>query len=567
MKRFFTSLSFSKKYIIALSLIALLSILAFFNLSKIIHAQANDGRVINISGKQRMLSQKIALFAATHKLLKLQNVIDEMQKAHHELTSLQMSEDLYAHYYKPPTNIDTKVKVYLDHARKIAQENSKSKESLQYVLAHAEELVDALDKAVYLYQKEAEAKINKLRSNEMYILFFTLLTLVLEAMFIFRPIDLSHKRKTKALNDEKNYSNMVTQTNTNGIIAVNHRFEILTFNTSAERIFGYSAQEMIGTTLLDERIIPKKYLEGHIQGLKTFMQRGELKNKDMVFELEGQRKDKTIFPLRISFGIKVEGEKKLVVANIQDISMEKEQDMMIIQQSRLAAMGEMIGNIAHQWRQPLSSISTLASGAKLRYKNDMLSDEELLGIFDKIKEYTLYLSKTIDDFRGFFSRDESERCFYIESVIKKSVSLIEAAYESHTIELVYDLMEQDVEIRGRENELSQVILNILNNAKDILTTKEQSRKIVFIHTHKEANQCYIDIYDNGGGIDDTIKMKIFEPYFTTKHQSEGTGIGLFMSNKIITEHFHGTLSATNGEFVVDDETYYGAKFIITLQCE
>ena len=564
---FFISLSFRKKYLLALSFIAMLSILAFFNLSNIIHAQANDGRVINISGKQRMLSQQIALYATTRELTKLQNATDEMRNAHKELLSLGMSQEVKRLYFEPPVNVDKRVKEYLQNANLIISQKDSEEKALAYILSNSKTLVSSLDKIVSCYQKEAEHKIDNLHTNEMYILFLTLLTLILEALFIFRPIDISVKRKTEALNEEKNYSNMVTQANTNAIIAVDNHFKILTFNASAEKIFGYSADEMIGTTLLDDRIIPSKYLDGHIKGLQTFMQKGELKNKDIVFELEGQTKQKRVFPIRISFGIKVDNNQKLVVANIQDISSEKDQEMMILQQSRLAAMGEMIGNIAHQWRQPLSSISTLATGAKMRYKNKLISEEELEETFDKIKEYTLYLSKTIDDFRGFFSRDKSDKNFYIDAMLKKSVSLIKDAYTSHNIEIYYDLEEKEVAITGRENELSQVILNILNNAKDILRTQNQAKKIVLIQTKVEENQSIINIFDNAGGIDESIKMKIFEPYFTTKHQSEGTGIGLFMSNKIITQHFNGTLSATNEEFTVENENYYGAKFTIVLNSE
>ena len=564
MKNLFKSLSFKKKYIFALSFIALLSIMAFFNLSQIIHAQANDGSVINVSGKQRMLSQQLALYATTTELGKLKKAADEMQVAHQKLISLPMSKGVKDLYYNAPTDIDKKVNMYIKNAYKIIMQKQDKDEALHYILNHSKALVSNLDKVVFVYQKEAEQKIDRLHKNEMYILLLTLLTLVLEATFIFRPIDINVKRKTKALNEEKNYSNMVTQANTNAIIAVNHKFKILTFNASAESIFGYKADEMIGTTLLDDRIIPTKYLIGHIKGLKDFMQNGELKNKDIIFELEGQTKDKRIFPIRISFGIKVEKDQKLVVANIQDISSEKEQDMIMIQQSRLAAMGEMIGNIAHQWRQPLSSISTLASGSKVRYQNNMLNDEELLNTFDKIKEYTQYLSKTIDDFRGFFSRDESDANFQVNDMVRSSVSLIKAAYRSHSIEIHFDFDEKSMNIKGRENELSQVILNILNNAKDVLITQNQEKKIVLIQTQIEDGKCMINIYDNAGGIDESIKMKIFEPYFTTKHQSEGTGIGLFMSNKIIMQHFNGNLSATNEEFVLDGEKFYGAKFTIML---
>jgi PAS domain S-box-containing protein len=567
MVKFFSSLTFANKYALALSFIALLSILAFFNLSTLIDSQRNDGEVINMSGKQRMLSQKIALLSMKKDLKELQDVVVHMESSHKKLLSISTSPRIYNCYYQQPSGIDVGVKKYLQAAKSYIDSNATSQEALGYIVAHSEELLKKLDKVVYLYQQEAEQKIDNLHTNEIIILILTLTALLLEALFIFRPIDISVKRKTAALRQEKEYSNTITQANTNAIIAVDKHFKILTFNTSAERIFGYSAEEMIGTTLLDDRIIPAKYLQGHISGLKAFMKNGELKNKDVVFELEGRHKETTLFPIRISFGIKVDENQKIVVANIQDISLEKEQEMMMLQQSRLAAMGEMIANIAHQWRQPLSAISTIATGAKLRYSNKLLSDEELLEIFDKIKHHTLYLSKTIDDFRDFFSREESDERFELNELIQRSILLIEDAFKSHTIELHYQLSKEPLHLKGRANELSQVLLNILNNAKDALNANEGTNRMVLIETLREDDKCYINIYDSAGGIDEKIKLKIFEPYFTTKHKSEGTGIGLFMSSKIINQHFNGVLSASNEEFVINNETYYGAKFTIVLNFE
>lgn len=370
--------------------------------------------------------------------------------------------------------------------------------------------------------------------------------------------------QTEDLLDEIEYSEMITDINTNAIIAVNQDFEILTFNKSAEKMFGYTEEEMLYTKLTDDRIIPKKFLPFHNAGLQNFVKTGQLKNIDEVFELDAQRKDKTIFPIRISFGIRVEGEMKIVVANIQDITEDKEKDNLIIQQSRFAAMGEMIGNIAHQWRQPLSSISTIASGAKLRYKNGMLSDEELDEVFEKIKTHTVFLSNTIDDFRNFFAKDKTDEEFKLKDVIAQSITLIEASYISHKIKIEHENLDEDMVLKGSSGELAQVFLNILNNAKDILVSKNLDEKVVFIKSYKDNNQAVVEIYDNGGGIDDDIKIKIFEPYFTTKHKAKGTGIGLFMSKNIVEQHFNGTLIAKNQDFNIKDKSYFGAVFVMKI---
>ena len=556
-------ISFSKKYTFALSLIALLALLAYVNLTTIIDAQKNDGNKINMSGKQRMLSQKIALYSVKHEFDKLENIIEQMSASHKKLLSIEMSDEIKKVYYSKPIMLDDSINIYLEQAKEFIKTNDKK--NLEFILKNSETILKKLDTAVSIYQEEAERKIQNLQKNEFYIILLTLLTLLTEALFIFRPIDKNVKKYTKELLLEKEYSDMITQTNTNGIIVVDKNFKILTFNQSAEKMFGYSADEMIFTTLLDDRIIPRKYLDSHISGLKNFMKSGKLKNEDVVFELEAQNKDKKQFPIRISFGTKIEKDKMIVVANIQDITQEKEKDTLIIQQSRLAAMGEMIGNIAHQWRQPLSAISTIASGTKLRHKNNLITDEELYESFEKIKEQTKHLSNTIDDFRDFFKNTDDNSIFNVKEIIEKSISLVEAAYNSNNIKIVFNYTQDEFLSNGRGSELSQVILNILNNAKDVLVEKNIDDRVVLIDIKQDNNVFKINIFDSAGGIDEDIKMKIFEPYFTTKHKSQGTGIGLFMSSKIIKQHFNGVLNTQNKEFEIDGKKYFGAMFNIEIK--
>ena len=546
----------------ALLLIALFSALAYFNLSKLINSQVDDGEIINISGKQRMLSQKIALFATNNDIVELKKAIRDIEVSHHRLLALPMSQELKNAYFKKPINLNEAFFKYVKSAKEFVK--NRDKKALEYIIKHSQSILKKFDYVVSIYQKEAEQKIEKLHRNELYILIFTIVTLILEAIFIYKPMNEIMLEQTEALLDEIEYSEMITDINTNAIIVVNQDFEILTFNKSAEKMFGYTEDEMLYTKLTDDRIIPNKFLPLHNAGLQNFVKTGKLKNIDEVFELEAQRKDKTTFPIRISFGIRVEDDMKIVVANIQDITEEKEKDNLIIQQSRFAAMGEMIGNIAHQWRQPLSSISTIASGAKLRYKNGMLSDEELEEVFDKIKVHTLFLSNTIDDFRNFFAKNKTDEEFKLVDVISQSITLIEASYISNKIQIEKESFSEDIFLKGSSGELAQVFLNILNNAKDVLVSKKLDEKIVFIRSYMENNQAVIEIYDNGGGIDKDIKLKIFEPYFTTKHKAKGTGIGLFMSKNIVEKHFNGTLVAKNKEFKVKNKNYFGAVFVIKL---
>jgi len=465
-------------------------------------------------------------------------------------------------YYDKPMKLNDKLKRYIKEDRNYQKYSDK--DSLDYILSNSEHILKDLDSAVSLYQEETEYKVNKLQTNEFYILVLIMLTLALEALFIFRPANNSIKEKTQELQEQKKYADMITQTNTNAIIAVNQKFEIMTFNKSAEDMFGYRADEMIGQQLTDDKIIPLKYLPMHNEGLANFMESGKLKYVDEVFELDAHTKDKKLFPIRISFGVRVEDGSKVVVANIQNITKEKEKDALILQQSRHAVMGEMIGNIAHQWRQPLSSISTIATGANLRYKNKLLSDEELDEVFVKIKDHTLHLSKTIDDFREFFHEDSAKELFEIKDVIEHSIVLTEATYKENNIKLSFSQDDSSLSTKGSASKFSQVILNILNNARDALIENNIENRMVFIDVTKEDDFIILKIQDNAGGIPEDIIEKIFDPYFTTKHKSQGTGVGLFMSNKIISQHFDGSISVKNKMFVTDSNEHLGAEFTISI---
>jgi len=518
-----------------------------------------------MSGRQRMLSQKIALFAVNYKTKQLEETVDLMENSHNELLSRKLSVRLEKIYFYEPYMLDKKVKIYIAHARKFIE--YRDGQSLTYLLKNSQNLLKDLDFAVANYQKDTEEKTKKLQRNELYILLLTLLTLLLEALFIFRPANKSVINKTKELKSQKEYADTVTQVNTNAIIVVDKHLNILTFNKSAEKMFGYSADEMLYTQLTDDRIIPMKFLDAHNSGLASFMKKGKLKNKDEVFELEAQTKDGVLFPIRISFGVKIDGDNKIVVANIQDITKEKEKDSLLLQQSRFAAMGEMIGNIAHQWRQPLSSISALATGTRLRYNNNLIEDAELDEAFVKIKDYTQYLSNTIDDFRDFLNQESTDEVFHLKSVVEKSIRLTEATYKKNNIRLEIQYGTDDHVINGSSSQLAQVFLNILNNAKDVLAEKSIEDKVVLLEVKQYEDYAVVSISDNAGGVPDDVVKRIYDPYFTTKHKSQGTGIGLFMSKRIVEQKFNGILENQNRNFQVGNESYFGATFFVKIRVE
>ena len=246
-----------------------------------------------------------------------------------------------------------------------------------------------------------------------------------------------------------------------------------------------------------------------------------------------------------------------------NIYMDKnsEQQHILSQQSKMAAMGEMLGNIAHQWRQPLSVITTVATGMKLQKEFNSLDDETFEKSINNITNSALYLSDTIEDFRNFFRTDKEETIFTIKDIFEKVFKLTDAQFRNHEIIFVNDI--NDFELFGFENEFIQALINILNNAKDALENKDNP-KLIFISTSKNENKAIIKITDNAGGIEDEIIDKICEPYFTTKHQSKGTGIGLYMTEEIIVKHMKGSLIFKNVDVIYENKNYKGVEITIEL---
>lgn len=255
--------------------------------------------------------------------------------------------------------------------------------------------------------------------------------------------------------------------------------------------------------------------------------------------------------------------KRLKLTTIIDITELKDKDNLLFQQSKMAAMGEMIENIAHQWRQPLSLISTCASGIKLEKEMNIIDEKRLSDSLDMIVENTQYLSKTIDDFRNFFKADKVNEDFYLKDSIEKVLKLLKASIINNNIQIKTSYTD-DLKINAYPNEFLQVIINILNNSKDVLLLQDVDSRFINIKTYIKHKNCCIEISDNGGGIAENIISKVFEPYFTTKHKSQGTGIGLYMSHQIISEHMDGKIDIKNILFTNNNESYKGCSVIIEI---
>jgi len=228
-------------------------------------------------------------------------------------------------------------------------------------------------------------------------------------------------------------------------------------------------------------------------------------------------------------------------------------------------MGEMIGNIAHQWRQPLSAISTASTGLIMEKEYGVLSDDKFVKTCNIINDNAQYLSRTIDDFRNFAKGERSKKVFNLKNDIESFLHLVEGSIKNHNITIVKDI-SKSIEINGYENELIQCLINIFNNSKDALdeNSSNDENKFIFISTTLKDNQAIITIKDNGGGIKDDVITHIFEPYFTTKHKSLGTGLGLHMTYNLIVDGMQGSIGVKNVQFEYKNNHYFGAEFFISI---
>jgi two-component system NtrC family sensor kinase len=237
-----------------------------------------------------------------------------------------------------------------------------------------------------------------------------------------------------------------------------------------------------------------------------------------------------------------------------EVSRRQQQEELLIRQSRLAAMGEMIGAIAHQWRQPLNALGLVLQNMQLTYSQGKLDDVFMLRSMEKSERLITKMSTTIDDFRNFFKPNKEPEQFYLHAAITAVLELLEATFKNNNIHTELNCDEQ-FSINGLQGEFSQVMLNLLNNARDTFIERGTSSPLVRINVQLIRDGWYtIRVSDNAGGIAIDIMNKIYDPYFTTRSDGKGTGIGLYMSKMIVENTMHGTLTAEN-----DAE---GAVFIV-----
>jgi len=377
------------------------------------------------------------------------------------------------------------------------------------------------------------------------------------------------KESNEELIKQKNVFKTLYEKSSDGIVLLDKEGKIIDCNYAILKMLKYKRKEEL-LTLSSYDLFPLKQLENEcsFEKWENFIRSCNINkstNFEWLFLKKNQEKiwcDITITQIKLD-------DKTVTHGVIRDISTKKsletetqKQQIVLAQQSKKSAMGEMLVNIAHQWRQPLNNISLI-----IHYLRDNcinLNKEEINKDIESCMVQVNYMSKTIDDFTNFIKPSKQKTSFNLQETFAKVFTILSAQFNDKNIELSEEI--ESLELFTVENELMQVIINILNNAKDAFNDK-QNNKFIFIFAYKKDKNIIIKIKDNAGGIDTSIINRIFEPYFSTKSENDGVGIGLYMVENIIENTLNGRITATNVEYEINEKIHKGAEFILELKMD
>lgn len=323
-------------------------------------------------------------------------------------------------------------------------------------------------------------------------------------------------------------------------------------NERAEVMFGGRRDAVLGNTVLD--MSPEYQPDGQksINKLNAVVEISE-QGEEQFFVWTFQRLDGSEFPAEVGLKVLRLNNEELTLYSIRDISQRVNAEEQLHQAQKMAAMGEMLGAIAHQWRQPLNTLSTYVASVQSAYFNNLISKEFIEKMVSGADSQIQFMSKTIDDFRHFFRPSKQKTPFDLASTVNSAIRLMEPQLEQTGIALSFDQSRANREliVDGYQSEFVHVLVNILANAVDSI--KEASsdfqcnKKFIIINLVEQGQFVEVRISDSGKGIPEQLLAKIFDPYFTTKGTSSGTGLGLYMAKVIVEKEMNGALSVANTE--------------------
>jgi len=348
----------------------------------------------------------------------------------------------------------------------------------------------------------------------------------------------------KAKENEFFYNQIFTTANL-GICLTNIEGRFVAVNPAYCHIYGYHESELIGNHFT--MVVPPEYRQTLTKLHDEFLIE---KKTELTKEWEVMRKDGEHIHILATASLLenvVGGPYK--ITTVSDVTeaykareLQQRQEAMLIQQSKMAAMGEMIGAIAHQWRQPLNAINCTTLDIKLKQEMEILDDETLFSSLSDLENLAQEMSRTIEDFMNFFKKDKKTLLFSVHECFSYALKIFGAQFRSQQISVHVDI-DKELKLDGILGELEQVFLNFLSNAKDAFAEAKTADKQIKIYSLIEPHSTKIIYEDNAGGIEENTIAKIFNPYFTTKQS--GTGIGLYMSSLILKNTFNAKIYAQN----------------------
>ena len=461
-----------RNHLIAVLVLITMVSISFLILTSIIQTQHNSSNLINTSGKQRMYTQKVLYYVnkyeQTKRSLDKDNIYDTLEKLeinNKYLTRKLVDRDSISFYnknlmllYNKKDGTITKYEEFKNSIEIFINKHEHNKDiDIQDIEKQGDILIDFYDQLTSQYQKLAEDKVSEFWIYETSLYIISLLTILLEALLIFRP-------------------------------AI---FEVFTTHTKLRKL-----------------------------------------NKNLSREVEKQ------------------------------VEALREQEQLLIQQSKLAEMGEMLSNISHQWKQPLTILSMQIEDLEMSLMADEIEKQESEKSIENCFVQISLMSNTIEDFKRFYMPDNEKKEFNIYDLIKDVVKMEQSSLQKHNISIEIKVKDQTLKMYGFESQLKQVLLSLTNNAIEQISQRVDENSLnkmqgsIKYGIHLKDEFTRISIYDNAGGIKKDVINKIFNPYFSTKKEKGGSGIGLYMAKTIIENSFYGELHVKNIKS--------GAKFYIDI---
>lgn len=401
----------------------------------------------------------------------------------------------------------------------------------------------AREKGIF-YQKQSDELYNEFKKHNYLVILTVMILFISFTYYIVRRLSsfmIKNEQLNKQLSEKMTELEKIVQEAPNPIMLHTEDGTVVTVNKVWQELTGYSVEEIdtIGKWIQKAYGLNIDAVQGEIDRLFTL----DTKVDTGEYTIKTKGGETLIWKFSSTLLGIINGQ-KTVISSAMDITDLKAKDELILMQSRYTAIGEMIGMIAHQWRQPLSVISMDANNILVDIALGKLEEESLTEISNQILEQTAYLSNTINDFRNFFKSEGKGENISVDKILEETQSLLFASLKNNEISLqVENLALHTIDIN--QGELIQVLINLINNAKDAVTQHAHDDKKIKISVSEDEVSFIFRVCDNGGGIDTSIMEKIFDPYFTTKENLNGCGLGLYMSKLIITQNLKGTITTEN----------------------